>query len=198
MGVYGADDFLLNGMEAVEGSIDLEKLKTGQYILLSVDCNDDGTVIENPNISVGDTVQINHLKAKELSTTITDSYDFIIMAKVRANENTAATRNTGEARFYLPTEIFLPLCDNPHLVNFPFDVKEGTEAEMAEFLNSYTGSSHFPYHYHRRSFEYHHRNYRHRKLCQLRPDKRYHPQKGICYAAKHWHDRKAVKAYALF
>ena len=140
VGVYGADDFLLNGMEAVEGSIDLEKLKTGQYILLSVDCNDDGTVIENPNISVGDKVRINHLKTEELSTTITDSYDFIIMAKVRVNENTATTRNTGEARFYLPTEIFLPLCDNPHLVSFPFDVKEGTDAEMAEFLNSYIDS----------------------------------------------------------
>ena len=138
--LYGADDFLLNGMEVIEGTIDLEKLKTGKYILLSVECNDDGTVIENPNISVGDTVRINHLKAEELSTTITDSYDFIIMAKVRANENTATTRNTGEARFYLPTEIFLPLCDNPHLVSFPFDVKEGTEAEMAEFLNSYIDS----------------------------------------------------------
>ncbi|RKJ52726.1 ABC transporter permease [bacterium 1XD42-1] len=138
--LYGADDFLLNGLEVIEGTIDLEKLKTGEYILLSVDCNDDGTVIENPNISVGDTVRINHLKAEELSTTITDSYDFIIMAKVRANENTATTRNTGEARFYLPTEIFLPLCDNPHLVSFPFDVKEGTEAEMAEFLNSYIDS----------------------------------------------------------
>lgn len=138
--LYGADDFLLNGMEVIEGTIDLKKLKTGEYILLSVDCNDDGTVIENPNISVGDTVRINHLKAEELSTTITDSYDFIIMAKVRANENTATTRNTGEARFYLPTDIFLPLCDNPHLVSFPFDVKEGTEAEMAEFLNSYIDS----------------------------------------------------------
>ena len=138
--LYGADDFLLNGMEAIEGTIDLEKLKSGKYILLSVECNDDGTVIDNPNISVGDTVQINHLKAEELSTTITGSYDFIILAKVRANENTATTRNTGEARFYLPTEIFLPLCDTPHLVSFPFDVKEGTEAEIAEFLNSYIDS----------------------------------------------------------
>ena len=138
--LYGADNFLLNSMEAIEGTIDLEKLKTGKYILLSVECNDDGTVIDNPNISVGDTVQINHLKAEELSTTITDSYDFIILAKVRANENTATTRNTGEARFYLPTEIFLPLCDTPHLVSFTFDVKAGTETEMVEFLNSYTDS----------------------------------------------------------
>ena len=75
-----------------------------------------------------------------LSSTIDGSYDFIIMAKVRANENTATTRNTGESRFYLPTEIFLPLCDNPHLVSFPFDVKEGTEMEMADFLNNYIAS----------------------------------------------------------
>ena len=138
--IYGADDFLLNGMEAVEGTIDLEKLKTGKYILLSVECNDDGTVIDNPNISVGDTVRINHLTMDGLSSTITDSYDFIILAKIRVNENTATTRNTGEARFYLPTEIFLPLCNTPHLVSFPFDVKAGTEDETAKFLNSYLDS----------------------------------------------------------
>ena len=138
--LYGADDFLLNHMEVIEGTIDLEKLKSGKYILLSVDCDDDGIVIDNPNIRVGDTVRINHLKAEELSTTITDSYDFIILAKVRVNENTATTRNTGESRFYLPTDIFLPLCDNPHLVSFPFDVKEGTEAQMTEFLNDYIDS----------------------------------------------------------
>ena len=138
--LYGADDFLLKGMEAIEGTIDLEKLKTGKYILLSVECNDDGTVIDNPNISVGDTVRINHLTMNGLSSIIDSSYDFIILAKVRANENTATTRNTGEARFYLPTEIFLPLCDSPHLVSFPFDVKEGTEMEMADFLNNYIDS----------------------------------------------------------
>ncbi len=138
IGLYGADDFLLNNMEVIEGCIDMEKLRSGKYILLSVECNDDGTVIDNPDISVGDMVRINHLKAlTPLSTTITDSYDFVIMAKVRVNENTATTRNTGESRFYLPTENFLPLCDNPHLVNFSFDVKEGTETEMAEFLNNY-------------------------------------------------------------
>ncbi|MDE6601714.1 MAG: ABC transporter permease [Lachnospiraceae bacterium] len=138
--LYGADNFLLHNMETIEGTVDPEKLKSGKYILLSVECNDDGTVIDNPDIRVGDTVRINHLTVDGLSTTITDSHDFIIMAKVRANENTATTRNTGEARFYLPTEIFLPLCDNPHLVSFPFDVKEGTEAEMAVFLSDYVDS----------------------------------------------------------
>ncbi|RAZ35344.1 hypothetical protein DK853_48970, partial [Klebsiella oxytoca] len=48
--------------------------------------------------------------------------------------------NTGASRLYLPTEIYLPLCDQPHLVNFPFTVKAGTEVAMEEFLNSYIDS----------------------------------------------------------
>lgn len=138
--VYGADDFLLNGMEAVEGAIDLEKLKTGKYILLSVESTDDGTIIDNPNISVGDTVRLHHIDMDGLSSTTNGSYDFIIMAKVRTNENTATTRNTGSTRFYLPTENYLPLCDQPHLVSFPFNVKAEAENQMGEFLNSYIDS----------------------------------------------------------
>lgn len=59
------------------------------------------------------------------------------MAKVRINENTDTTRNTGESRFYLPTEQFLPLCGQPHMVSFPFNVKDGAEADMEAFLSSY-------------------------------------------------------------
>lgn len=135
--LYGADDFLLNNMEAIEGTIDLERLKTGRYALLSVECDDDGTVIDNPNIRVGDTVRLNHITMDGLFSTIDRSFDVVIMAKVRANENTATTRNTGAARLYLPTEDYLPLCDNPHLVSFPFNVKDGGEAEMSEFLRGY-------------------------------------------------------------
>ncbi len=138
--VYGADDFVLNGMEAVEGTIDLDKLKTGKYILLSVECMDDGTVIDNPSIHVGDTVRLNHIRKDGLFGSIGESYEFIIMAKVRNNENTNTTRNTGASRLYLPTEIFLPMCDQPHLVNFSFNVKEETEPLMEEFLNSYIDS----------------------------------------------------------
>ncbi len=127
-------------MEAVEGTIDLEKLKTGKYILLSVECTDDGTIIVNPDVSAGDTVRLNHISMDGLSSATGSSYDFIIMAKVRTNENTVTTRNTGSTRFYLPTEIYLPLCNQTHLVSFPFNVKVGAEVEMGEFLTSYIDS----------------------------------------------------------
>ena len=135
--LYGADDFLLNDMEVIEGRIDMEALKSGKYILLSVECDDDGSIIENTDVHVGDTVRINHIIMDGLSSKTEESYDFTIMAKVRTNENTTTTRNTGTTRFYLPTENFLPLCDNSHLVSFPFNVKSNTVSEMEEFLDHY-------------------------------------------------------------
>ena len=81
-----------------------------------------------------------HIRTDGLFGSIGESYEFTIMAKVRKNENTTTTRNTGASRLYLPTEIYLPLCDQPHLVNFPFTVKAGTEVAMEEFLNSYIDS----------------------------------------------------------
>ena len=50
---------------------------------MSVECTDDGTVIDNPNIHVGDTIQLNHIRKDGLSDTIGESYEFTIMAKVR-------------------------------------------------------------------------------------------------------------------
>ncbi len=138
--LYGADDFLLKDMEVIEGSIDMEALKSGKYILLSVECDDNGSIIENTDVHAGDTVRINHIIMDGLSGNTEESYDFTIMAKVRTNENTTTTRNTGTTRFYIPTEIFLPLCDNPHLVSFPFNVKSNTVSEMEEFLDNYVKS----------------------------------------------------------
>lgn len=106
-----------------------------RLLIYSVECMDDGTVIDNPNVRVGDTVRLNCVSMDGLSSSIGEGYEFIIMAKVRNNENTTTTRNTGTARFYLPTETFLPLCNQPHIVDFSFNVKAGTEPAMEESIS---------------------------------------------------------------
>lgn len=135
--LYGADDFLLKNMEVVEGEIDWQALKTGKYVLLNVECDDNGNMIDNPDVKAGDTVRFNHVSMDGLSSVTDNRFDLIVMAKVCANENTATTRNTGGTRFYMPTENFLPLCASPHLVSFPFNVKSGTDAQMKELLEGY-------------------------------------------------------------
>lgn len=72
-----------------------------------------------------------------LSSSIDNNFDCKVMAKVLINENTDTIRSTGFAKFYMPTDVFLPLCEQPHLVSFPFNVVDGMEADMEEFLSSY-------------------------------------------------------------
>lgn len=135
--LYGADDFLLKSMEIIEGTIDWQALKTGKYVLLNVECDDNGNMIDNPDVKVGDTIRFNHVSMDGLSSASDNHFELIVMAKVAVNENTATTRNTGMSRFYMPTENYLPLCTSPHLVSFPFNVEDGTETQMKEFLDSY-------------------------------------------------------------
>lgn len=135
--LYGADEFLLDSMEVIEGTIDWQAFASGDYVLFNVECGDNGNVIDNPEVNVGDKIRFNHLNVDGTHISRDRSFDLTVMAKVRTNENTATTRHTGASRFYLPTERFRKLCDTPHLVGFPFNVKDGRETEMEEFLGSY-------------------------------------------------------------
>lgn len=135
--LYGADDFLLSSMDVIDGAIDWETLKTGNYVLYALIADDNGNIIDDPNILVGDTLHFNHVQMDGLSSNIDYSFDCKIMAKVLINENTDTIRTTGFAKFYMPTDVFLPLCEQPHLVSFPFNVVDGMETDMEEFLSSY-------------------------------------------------------------
>ena len=135
--LYGADDFLLNSMDVIEGTIDWEALKSGNYVLYALTADDNGNIIDDPNIHVGDTLHFNHVQMNGLSSSIDNNFDCKVMAKVLINENTDTIRSTGFAKFYMPTDVFLPLCEQPHLVSFPFNVVDGMEADMEEFLSSY-------------------------------------------------------------
>ena len=83
------------------------------------------------------TLHFNHVQMNGLSSSIDNNFDCKVMAKVLINENTDTIRSTGFAKFYMPTDVFLPLCEQPHLVSFPFNVVDGMEADMEEFLSSY-------------------------------------------------------------
>lgn len=105
--------------------------------MYALTADDNGNIIDDPNIHVGDTLHFNHVQMNGLSSSIDNNFDCKVMAKVLINENTDTIRSTGFAKFYMPTDVFLPLCEQPHLVSFPFNVVDGMEADMEEFLSSY-------------------------------------------------------------
>lgn len=133
--LYGADDFLLNNMEVVEGEVDWQVLRSGKYTLLGLESDDNGNVIENNGVKVGDTITFHHFTRDGLSISRDKTTELIVMAKVRIHENTDTVRsNSATTRFYLPTEVYLPLCHKPHLVSYSYDVGNESEAEMEQFL----------------------------------------------------------------
>ena len=137
--LYGADDFNIRSMDVVEGKIDWEALKTGKYVLYGMPADEQGEISEDQNVKVGDVIHIFHTMVAEdgRTTQKDDSFELTVMAKVRINSNSDTTRQTGTPIFYLPTQHYLPLCENPQLVNFSFNVKENEEPAMEEFVSNY-------------------------------------------------------------
>ena len=80
--LYGADDFLLNTMDVIEGEIDWEALKTGEYALYALTMDDNGNIIDNPSIHVGDTITFHHWTMDGLAGTLDNSFELTVMAKV--------------------------------------------------------------------------------------------------------------------
>lgn len=136
--LHGADDFLLNSMEVIEGEIDWESLRTGKYVLYGMHSDDNGNILQDQAVQVGDVLRFHHSTANGLDSTMDRSVDVTVMAKVLVNESVDTTRQTGAANFYMPTEQFKPLCNTPHLVNFSFNVKAEHDMEMEDFLIDYT------------------------------------------------------------
>lgn len=136
--LYGADDFLLKSMEVIEGKIDWEALRSGKYVLYGLQSDDNGNIIQDQSVQVGDVLRFHHSTADGLNSTMDATVDLTVMAKVRINNSVDTHRQTGGTNFYMPTENFKPLCTDPHVVNFSFNVKPGQEMAMEDFLTSYT------------------------------------------------------------
>ena len=136
--LYGADDFLLKSMEVIEGEIDWEALHSGKYVLYGLQSDDNGNIIQDQSVQVGDVLRFHHSTADGLNSTMDATVDLTVMAKVRINNSVDTHRQTGGTNFYMPTDNFKPLCTDPHVVNFSFNVKPGQEMAMEDFLTSYT------------------------------------------------------------
>ena len=75
-------------MDIIEGEIDWDALRTGKYTLYALTMDDNGNMIDNPSIHVGDTITFHHWKMNGLVGTLDNSFDLTVMAKVLINENT--------------------------------------------------------------------------------------------------------------
>lgn len=139
--LYGLDDFPLGRLKVLEGEIDLEKLKSGKYILEGVITDDNhNPVRETSHYNIGDAVTLCNYRG--LGETADENeyteYQFKIMAKVESNYFTNTCRSGYDYSYYLPSDVYKTMTADPGLMQYICDFTAETEESAENFLKKYT------------------------------------------------------------
>ncbi len=139
--VYGMENFPLNQLEVIEGEIDIEKLKTGKYILEGMICDDfDEPYWETSHYNIGDKVVLYNYRGTSdvRGENEFTEYEFEIMAKVKVKYYTNSCGMAYNYNYYLPADVYKQMVMRPGIMNYTCNVSpEGMEG-MDAFLENYT------------------------------------------------------------
>ncbi|NLY20298.1 MAG: ABC transporter permease [Tissierellia bacterium] len=148
--VYGLDDLPLGRFEVLEGEVNIDKLKSGKYIIYAISTDDNKIPqMQYAHFGVGDKVVLHNEKYidefKEDTEYTTNEYE--VIATVKEKFYTASDRFGSEYTFYLPSEVYLPLTYNKAIMTYAYNVKDGYEDEMEDFINNATEKIYPTMHY---------------------------------------------------
>lgn len=124
--IYGVDDFWLDQLKVVEGKIDQDKLKSGNYILQG---NGNGEETQ-----IGDTVTLNYY---DNNKGIYQTKEYVIMAKVQSDYSNTARFTYGYV-FYMPFEEYYSVTTDDSIMSYSFNCKDGYESQFLSLLEDCT------------------------------------------------------------
>lgn len=141
---YGMEDYPLEQLEVWEGETDLdvikEKLATGAYLLGAVSIDDNGKVEEDEvAYRVGDHITLTGADGEK--------HEFEILSLVKENYYGLTNRMSNHFSFYSTADVFQQMYPKELLMSFLFDVEDGKEEEVGEFIENYTNDSEPMMHY---------------------------------------------------
>lgn len=126
--VYGIDEFQMSKLKILDGELDIEKFKTGKYILQGIYGEDD---LENTkDIKAGDNIVLYHYDENK---GVYEKYEYTLMAKVKAdNSNTA--RSASGMVFYMPSIAYNNVVNDSSVMSYAFDCEDEFENDLASFI----------------------------------------------------------------
>lgn len=139
--VYGCEELPLNRLKVLEGEIDMEKLKTGKYILEGIQLDDNGSPRYDisSHYEIGDRVILHNRRGGDTAAEGEyHTYEYEVMAKVAIGHYTNSFGVGYDYSFYLPAESYLQMTDHPGVMSYSYNVADDEEASMEEFLKNYT------------------------------------------------------------
>ncbi|MGI5984576.1 MAG: FtsX-like permease family protein [Oscillospiraceae bacterium] len=139
--VYGLDNLPMERLELLDGEIDLEKLKSGKYILEGVHLDDNKKPIwDTAHFKVGESVTLHNYKgtSENFSDREYTTQEYTVLGHVAIKYYTASDRTYWEYSFYLPADVYKTLVSQPAIMSYAFNVKDGFESTAEEFIKNYT------------------------------------------------------------
>lgn len=127
--LFGLEDYPLSRLEVVDGSLDMEKLKTGRYIIEGISVDDYGNVsLQEAVYPVGDKVQCT-IEGKV--------YEYEVLAICKMDYSNYVRYYVG-FNFYLPAQEYLKVISDPLVMSYQMDVDDAHIPAVEAFLKQYT------------------------------------------------------------
>jgi ABC-type transport system, involved in lipoprotein release, permease component len=130
--LYGLEDFPLSQLHIVEGELDWEKLKTGNYIIEGVYSDDNGKIMwEHSNYKIGDKVTVEMFDGTQK--------EYEVLAKAEIVHTLCVRYYTQNgSMMYLPANEFANLVKNPVVMSYVFNVDDQHTGAVESYLQNYT------------------------------------------------------------
>ncbi len=138
---YGLEELPLNRLEFIDGTLNIEKLKSGKYILEGIHLDDNNVPeMDTKHFEVGETVTLHNYKGRSEAFNEREytSQEFIVLGHVAVKTYSNSDRCYWEYSYYLPAEIYKTLVAQPAVMSYAFNVLDDKESAMESFLQSYT------------------------------------------------------------
>lgn len=138
---YGLEDFPLSRLTLLDGEMDMQKLKSGNYILEGVQIDDNNNPMwDTANFKVGETVKLNCYKGASSGFSEREyiTKEFTVLGHVAIKYYTNSIRYYIGNSFYMPADIYKSMVSEPAIMNYVFNVKDEYEVPTEAFIKNYT------------------------------------------------------------
>ncbi len=137
--IYAMEDFVLENLEIVKGRYDKEKFRTGKFLLLGLNDDDNGNIMYDKALyKIGEKVKLKAFQDAS-STNFDDAKEYEVMGYYRMRP-TNCSRCYGTVTFAMPLEELRTYDKNPIPMTYICNAKAGKEDELEAFIKSYTES----------------------------------------------------------
>ncbi|MHB8126391.1 MAG: ABC transporter permease [Desulfitobacteriaceae bacterium] len=129
--LYGLEDFPLTQLNIVEGKLDLEKLKSGNYLIECVDSDNGKIIWDTSHYNIGDKVTITMDDGRQKEYELVAKAEIVMGFSVRYY-------NQERVAMYLPASEFAGLVKEPVTMSYILNVDDEHTAAVESFLERYT------------------------------------------------------------